>query len=86
MDNLFNMFTCMDHAFLEKIWDPLTVSPEDLITKPNLTSGSQKANILFLYMGDFQYNYGSDVAIVKDIVSENMDTSIDNMDIDNALL
>ena len=82
------MFTCIDYAFLENIWDPLTVSPEDFIfTKPNLTSGSQETNILFLYIDDFQCNYSSGVAMVEavDIVSKNIDASINNMDIDNVL-
>ena len=54
MNNLFNMFTHTDYVFLEKIWDPLTVSPKDFIfTNPNLTSKSQEANILFFYINDF---------------------------------
>ena len=82
------MFTYTNHAFLEKIWDLLTVNFENLIfTNPNLTSKSQEANILFLCMDDFQCNYSSDMAMVKtvDIVSKNIDTSINNMDIDNVL-
>ena len=89
MNSLFNMFTLTDHVFPEQIWDLSTVNPEDLIlTKPNPTSGSQEANIPSPHMDDFRCNYGSDVAIVKaiDIVSENMDASVDDMDIDNVLL
>ena len=88
MNNLFNIFTLIDNVFLEQIWDPLIVNPKDLIlTKPNLISRSQEANILS-YINNFRYNYGLDIAIVKaiDIVSKNIDTSVNNIDIDNILL
>ena len=65
------------------------MNPKNLIfTKLNLISGSQKANILFPYMDDFWCNYGLDIAIVEatDIVSKNINASIDDMDIDNVLL
>jgi hypothetical protein len=83
------MFIFTDYAFLEQIWDPLTVNPKDLIlTKPNPISKSQEANILSPYIDDFQYNYGLNVVIVKaiDIVFKNMNASINDIDIDNILL
>ena len=79
----------MDHLFLKLIWDPLTINPKGFIfTKFNLISVSQKFKILSAYINDFQCNYGLDIAIVEaiDIVSENIDASIDDMDMDNILL
>ena len=83
------MFTLTDHLFLEPIWDPSTVNPKSLIlTKSNLTSVSQESNILSPYINDFQCNYGLDIAIVKavNIVSKNINASINDIDIDNVLL
>ena len=79
----------MDYVFPKQIWDLLIVNPKNLIlTKPNLISRSQEANIPSLYINNFRYNYGSNIAIVKaiDIVFENINTSINNIDINNVLL
>ena len=79
----------MDHIFLKLIWDPLTVNPKDIIfIKSNLISRFQEPNSLPFYINGFQYNYSLDMAMVKtiDIVSKNINISIDSIDIDNVLL